>query len=84
MGVDVDEAGRDKQPGGVDRAGRGAGDGTDVGDDVAVDGDIGAPARRPGAVDDLTTTNHELVVSHGLDPTTASDVPFGTCTSNTM
>ena len=52
VGVDVDEARRHQGPVGVDLPPPGAGDGTDLGDDAAVDGDVGRPGRAPRAVDD--------------------------------
>ena len=54
VGVDVDEAGRDQQPVGVDRApGRSAGQIADLGDDAVVDRDVGGPR---GAIPVPSTT----------------------------
>src|SRR3546814_4880736 len=52
MGVRIDEAGRDDQPGRVDRARRGPGRlGADVGDAVAADRDVAAKGRGLAAID---------------------------------
>jgi len=65
VGVDVDKTGGDDQPGGVDLTSTGADfirfdDGADG---VAVDGDIGAAGSGPGAIDDGSTPDHQVM--HG-------------------
>ena len=61
MRVDVDEAGRDEQAVGVDRALGGAADLADLGDDTAVDRDVGGARRRTGAVDDRAAADDRVV-----------------------
>src|SRR5215471_2111910 len=64
MRVDVDEAGRDGEPAGVDGAsGRLALEVADGGDRVAGDADVGAADRRTGAVGD--PASGDLDVEHG-------------------
>ncbi len=61
MGVDVDEAGRDHPSGGVELTSSGFLEDTDIGNAVAVDRHIGAPRGRAGPVDDLATSNHDVM-----------------------
>ena len=67
--MEVDEPGRDVPAVGVDRAPRRAGVAGlgDRGDAVAVDRDVGPPARRAGAVDDGAVGDDEIV-GHGQVP----------------
>ena len=62
VGVDVDEAWRDDEPGRVDALARVAlRDRADGRDASVLDGDVGAPRRRAGAIDDLAAGDHEVV-----------------------
>ena len=64
VGVDVDEAGSDDHPAGVDRLpGAGVLEVTDLGDPVTVDRHIGSPRLRSGAVDERSPTDHQVM--HG-------------------
>ena len=68
VGVDVDEAGRDDQAGGVDRP-RAAGDRgkrADRGDAAVLDRDVGRRAGAPGAVDHLTAGDQQVVARRRL------------------
>ena len=62
VGVDVDEAGGDREAGHVDHARRLAIDGPDRRDASAGDRDIGLALRRAGTVDDVAAAD-EYVVS---------------------
>ena len=67
MGVQVDKAGRDDQPAGVDHLGPLVGlDPPDAGDPSVFDPDIAAKARRPGAVNDHSVFNHQIEFRHKL------------------
>ena len=64
--VDVDEAGRDDVPIGVERPRRRAAHVADLGDAPVAHADVGAPRRRAGAVDDGSAADQEIeVVGHG-------------------
>ncbi len=69
--VDVDEAGRDEKTVGVDRALGGAADLADLGDDTAVDRDVGGACRRTGAVNNRPAANDRLVRAHTSSVLTA-------------
>ena len=58
--VDVDEAGRDHAPAGVDRLLGLLGDIADGDDPPVSDADVGAAPRPPRAVDDLATSDHAV------------------------
>ncbi len=62
--VDVDPAWRDDESVGVELARPGAFDLSDGGHDPVVDRHVGRARRRPGAVDDRPTPDHELMCSH--------------------
>ena len=74
VGVDVDEAGADHAPGGVDVADRGdvGAERPDGGDPAAGDGDVTGPSGASGAVDDAGIADDQ--VEHRA-PTTAQDGP---------
>jgi hypothetical protein len=61
VGVDVDEPGRDDEPGGVDLAPGRALDGADGGDGLAVDGDVGGAGGCARAVDDHPVADDQVV-----------------------
>ena len=61
VGVDVDEARRDEQAGGVDLLSAEVVDFSEGGDDAVVDGDVGLAGGRAGAVDDESVANDEIV-----------------------
>ncbi len=62
--MDVDEAGRDEQSVGVDRALGARVEATDLGDEAAVDRDVGGTRRRARAVDDRAPADDQLVRAH--------------------
>ena len=61
VGVDVDEARRHGEAGGVERAFGGAGDLSDGGDPAVLDRDVAAGRRGAGAVDQSSVADHEVV-----------------------
>jgi hypothetical protein len=61
MGVDIDPAGGDEEPVGGELAPRRPGLAADRGDDPAVDRDIAAEARPPGAVEDGAAADDDVV-----------------------
>jgi len=67
MGVQVDEAGGDMQPGSVDHLGavRG-GYVADLGNDAATDADIGLVARLAGAVENHAAPDDGIEFGHGV------------------
>ena len=74
VGVDVDEARRDRQPVRVDLPATATGQPRfDRGDDPAVDGDIGEAWRRTRPVDHHAVADHQLVLTH------ASSLALETC-----
>ena len=64
VGVDVDEAGRDDQPVGVQLPPGGAFHPSDLDHAVAVDRHIGGRRRYTGAIDDGSSSDHQ-VIRHG-------------------
>ena len=65
MGVDVDEAGCDQAPLGIDLAGRAAHDvGAHRSDVIAGDGHIGAVGGRACAVDHRAVADDDVVGTH--------------------
>ena len=66
MGVDVDPAGRDQQAARVDLAPPALAHLAHRGDDAAVDRDVAGEARAPGAVDDRSVANHQIVHDSNL------------------
>ncbi len=61
--MDVDEPGRDQPAAGVELAPPPADGAADLGDTVAVDGDIGPDRAGAGPVGDVAVTDHDVV--HG-------------------
>ena len=61
MRVGIDEAGRHDEPIRVDLARAPAGDGADLGDAAAGDGEVTAASRGAGPIDEVTTADHEVV-----------------------
>ena len=59
--MDVDEAGRDQQPGGVDLAPTTADVAADRRDPLAIDRNIGDPACFASAVDDRAAADYEIM-----------------------
>ena len=64
--VDVDEAGRDREAGGVELLATGLVDGADRGDAAVVDGDVGERRTSTAAVDHGSVPDHQIV--HGSPP----------------
>src|SRR5439155_335693 len=64
--VDVDDAGHDDEPAGVDRAAR-AGEPSDVGDEAVADADVGAAHGEAGAVHDRAALD-DGVERHVIHP----------------
>ena len=62
--VDVDEAGSDEQPVGIDRAACRTADLPDFRDHAVVDRDVGRARGRAGPVDDRATANNRVVSVH--------------------
>ena len=62
VGVRVDDAGRDHQPGGVELGAAGSATSPDLDDAAVLDADVGLPGGTPGAVDDRAGSDH--VVEH--------------------
>jgi hypothetical protein len=66
VGVQVDEAGRDDQAVGVERALRlGRSDAADLRDATASDADVGAERRIARSVNHRPPANHEIELWHG-------------------
>ena len=66
VGVDVDEARRDRQPLGVDLLAPGAGNAADGGDAAVLHGDIGLARRTARAVEHGAVAHHQIELSgHG-------------------
>ena len=63
VGVHVDEAGRDREAGGVELLATGLVDGADRGDAAVVDGDVGRRRATTPAVDHGSVPDHQIV--HG-------------------
>ena len=65
VGVDVDEAGGDEAPGGVDGgSGRGPGEIANGGDAAVLDGHVGGARRGAGAVEEAASGDEQIV--HGI------------------
>ena len=82
VGVDVDEAGRDEGAVGVELAAATLVDDADLGDDAAVDGDVGRAGGRTRAVDHSTGADDEIVHGPpplGRVPVTRRRWPVGRC-----
>src|SRR5690606_16933820 len=63
MGVRIDDAGRDDQPGGVDLLFGGRVDEmSDAGDPAVADADIDSPARQAGAVDHHAVADDQVII----------------------
>ena len=78
VAVDVDEAGGDDPPGGVDRAGGGAARARRPPlHPVADDAHVGPPGRRPGAVDDRAAGDGDVVGGHWLLPSVEAAILAG-------
>ena len=72
MGLDVDEARRHRQAGGVDQLGRVRAEIRPHGDDAAsADGEVAAPARGAGAVEQQSAADQD-VMGHGISGDTAA------------
>ena len=78
VGVAVDEAGRDHVAFGVDLVGAPFADAADGGDAAPPDADIGAIARQPRTVDDVTVADHQVVL-HGSAPRHVEEDPTVAC-----
>src|SRR5262249_15110405 len=77
MGLDVDEAGRDREPLGVDHLGGFSGEGRPDRSDPAADyGEVAALARRAGTVEQLPAANQEGVRHALLASVCISIVPL--------
>jgi hypothetical protein len=71
MGLDVDEARRHRQAGGVDQFGRVPAEIRPHGDDAAIaDGEVAEPARGAGAVEQQPVAD-EHVMRHGISGVSA-------------
>src|SRR6185437_5878056 len=66
VGVDVDEAGRDREAGGVELLATGLVDGAHHGEAPVVDGDVAGRRTTTAAVDHGSVPDHQIV--HGRPP----------------
>src|SRR5690348_8413047 len=76
MAMIVDKAGADGAAIGVDRLRRRAGELADLGDLAVLDPDIRAEARHPGAVDDASVLDQQII-RHRLPPAQPARPPNG-------